>query len=186
MEQNVDSGTLRKYLALLKMISTMESRLSWSEFIYLFLNLIVLFFTIGLIFYLKCDQVIFPSFIRSISPLLCIVVGEALCVYWVISSMRIQLKLKLHYFQARSLERKMDSPGEYIISEEFIFFDSNIRLIESFDKKETVEYPSTGTVRMDGFAGAAKPRHLSWILPALFFLIYCIFFIWTISHITLF
>ncbi|MEW6417785.1 MAG: hypothetical protein AB1480_06660 [Nitrospirota bacterium] len=183
MDKNYNSDTVKKYLALLKIIATMENRLSWSEFIYSFLNIIVLFFIIGLTFYLTDNQRQIPFFIWSISPLLCIVVGETLCVYWVISSMRIQLKLKLRYFQARGLERKMNSIGEYIISEEFIFFDSNIKVIESFDKKETVEYPSTGTVRMDGFAGSVKPRHLSWILPVLFFLIYCIFFIWTVLQV---
>lgn len=184
MEHNTDSGTLKKYLALLRLISAVENRLAWSELIYIFFNLIVLFITISLMFYLRINQSLFSSVLGLISSMLFVIVGETICIYWVISSMRIQLKLKLRYFQARAMERKMDSPGEYIVSEEYIFFDTNAKL-ESFDKKETVQYPTTGAIRMDGFAGSAKPRHLSWILPTLFFLIYCSLFLWNFLNIIL-
>ena len=177
------SDTLKKYLSVLHTITKVENRLTWSEFTYIFLNLFVLFFIIGLNLYMHSNPPLYTSFLGVLATMLCIVVGETLCIYWVISSMRIQLKLKLRYFQARALERKMDNPGEFIVSEEYIFFDRNIKQIESFDTKETVHYPSTGAVRMDGFAGSAKPRHLSWMLPSLFFLIYCIFFILTIFRI---
>ena len=182
-ESNSESVTLGKYLSLLQTITKVENRLTWSEFTYIFLNLFVLFFIIGLNVCMYSNPVLYTSFLGVLSAMLCIVVGETLCIYWVISSMRMQLKLKLRYFQARALERKMDNPGEFIISEEYIFFDRDIKQIESFDTKETVHYPSTGAVRMDGFAGSAKPRHLSWLLPSLFFLIYCIFFILTIIRI---
>ncbi len=176
IEKDDKSGTLQKYLALLNIICAIENRLAWSELIYTVLNIVVLFFIAGLINF----KDIFSVFTGTLSLMLCIVTGEFLCVFWVISSMRMQLKLKLHYFHARSLERKMDSPGEYFKSDEYTFYDRSIRRVESFDKKETTEYPSTGAVRMDGFAGSAKPRHLSWIMPALFFMIYCVFFIMTL------
>jgi len=182
-ESNSQPATLGKYLAVLQTITKVENRLTWSEFTYIILNLFVLFFIIGLNVYMHCNPALYTSFIGVLSAMLCIVVGETLCIYWVISSMRMQLKLKLRYFQARSLERKMDSPGEFIISEEYIFFDRDMKQIESFDTKETVSYPTTGAVRLDGFAGSAKPRHLSWMLPSLFFLIYCVFFILTVFRI---
>lgn len=182
-DANSESVTLGKYLSVLQSIIKVENRLTWSEFTYIFLNLFVLFFIISLNVYMHTYPALYTSFLGILSAMLCIVVGESLCIYWVISSMRMQLKLKLRYFQARALERKMDNPGEFIISEEYVFFDRNIKQIESFDSKETVRYPSAGAVRMDGFAGSAKPRHLSWMLPSLFFMIYCIFFILTVMRI---
>jgi hypothetical protein len=93
------------------------------------------------------------------------------------------MKLKLHYFQARYLERKIGSEGEYFFSDEDIFFDREIRKIESPDKKEIVQYPTKGLSRMDGFLGAAKPRYLTWILPGIFFLLYLLIFIDTLVEI---
>jgi len=99
-------------------------------------------------------------------------IGILINAYWTVSSTILQLKLKLRYFQARYLERKLDSSGEYIISDESFFFNSEIRKVESPDEKETVFYPTEGFLRMDGFIGAAKPRFLSLMMPFLFFIIY--------------
>jgi hypothetical protein len=90
----------------------------------------------------------------------------------VASSPRAQLKLKLRYFQARYLERKLNCKGEYIISDESLFFNPEIRKVESSDGKETVFYPTEGPSRMDGFIGAARPRTLSLMMPFWFFIIY--------------
>jgi hypothetical protein len=100
-----------------------------------------------------------------------------LCVFWIAFAMRLQLKLKLRYFQARYLERKMDSVGENFYSDEDIFFNPKIRNIESPDKKELLQYPVRGLTRMDGFIAGAKPRHLTWILPSIFFILYLLTFI---------
>jgi hypothetical protein len=103
--------------------------------------------------------------------------------YWLAFAMRVQLRLKLRYFQARVLERKMDSIGENIYSDESVFFEPSIRCVESPDKKETVHYPTSGFSAMDGFVGAAKPRYFSWLLPCLFIFIYWIIFILIITKI---
>ena len=77
----------------------------------------------------------------------------------------------------------MDSVGEYFFSDQDIFFDREIRKIESPDKKEIVRYPLKGLSRMDGFFGAAKPRYLSWIIPSIFFILYLLIFIDTLVDI---
>ncbi len=94
--------------------------------------------------------------------------------------MRLQLRLKLRYFQARALERKMNCAGEFIFSDEHIFFEPTVYRLESFDKKETIFYPTSGPARMDGFVGSAKPRVFSWMFPLLFIIIY-----WTVFFLVL-
>jgi len=66
----------------------------------------------------------------------------------------------------------LDGNGEYIISDESLFFNPEIRKVDSPDGKETVFYPTEGPSRMDGFVGVARPRILSLIMPLLFFIIY--------------
>ena len=117
--------------------------------------------------------------------LFCIVIGMAISAYWTAFAMRLQLKLKLRYFQARFLERKMDCIGECLLSDEFVFFDPAVTQIDSADNKEILSYPASGMLRMDGFIGTAKPRHLSLLLPFLFFLFYLIVFSWIIMRLFL-
>ncbi|OGW26880.1 MAG: hypothetical protein A2X59_06455 [Nitrospirae bacterium GWC2_42_7] len=104
--------------------------------------------------------------------LCCFAFGISICSYWITFSMRLQLKLKLRYFQARYMERKMDSAGEFIFSDEAPYFSPLIHKLESPDNKETLLYPSSGALRMDGFAGNAQPRHLSLFMPSVFIVIY--------------
>jgi hypothetical protein len=72
----------------------------------------------------------------------------------------------------------MNTSGEYFFSDEGLFFNPEIRKIESPDEEELLEYPVKGFKRMDGFVGAAKPRHLTWILPSVFFIFYVLTFIY--------
>jgi len=174
--------SVQKYLFLMKMIHTMENRLVHSEMVCLIINLFIFFTAIiclNLVKYFSSSY-----FYLSFHYLLFwLTIGMVVCLFWTSSAMRLQLKLKLHYFQARYLERKMDSAGEYFFSDEDIFFDREIRKIESPDKKEIVQYPMKGLSRMDGFIGAAKPRYLSWILPSIFFVLYLLIFIDTLVDI---
>lgn len=160
--------TVEKYLALMDMICIMENRLVRSEMVYLIINVLVYFSST-----LSLNRM---KFFGHTYLLFWFVIGMFLCVFWIASSMRLQLKLKLRYFQARYLERKMDSAGENFFSDESIFFNIEIRKIESPDKKEVLQYPVRGFTQMDGFIGAAKPRYLTWILPSVFFILY--FFTW--------
>jgi hypothetical protein len=168
MDETIEKAqqTVQKYLLLMKMICIMENRLVWSEIVYLIINIFIfLSSTISL----SRGGLFGDSF-----PLFWFALGMPVCVLWVTNSMRLELKLKLRYFQARYLERKMDSAGENFCSDEGLFFNPEIRRIESPDKKELLQYPVKGLSRMDGFIGAAKSRYLTWILPSIFFFFYLV------------
>jgi hypothetical protein len=168
--------TMQKYLMLMNLIAMMEDRLCRSEMVYLIVNIFIFFTsTISLNMLKPFGSSYF--YISTYFFLFWLVIGMFVCIYWIASAMRLQLKLKLRYFQARYLERKMDSAGENFCSDEDIFFESKIRRIESPDKNELLQYPVKGFARMDGFIGAAKPRHLTWILPSIFFILYLLGFI---------
>jgi hypothetical protein len=168
--------TVQKYLLLMNMIGTMEDRLLRSEMVFLIVNIFIFFTsTISLNILEPFGSSYF--YISNYFFLFWLVIGMFVCVFWIASAMRLQLKLKLRYFQARYLERKIDSAGENFCSDEDIFFDPKIRNIESPDKKELLQYPVKGLTRMDGFIGAAKPRHLTWMLPSIFFILYLLTFI---------
>ncbi|HMK76936.1 MAG TPA: hypothetical protein VK568_12255 [Thermodesulfobacteriota bacterium] len=168
--------TVQKYLLLMNLIGIMEDRLLRSEIAYLIVNISIFFTsTIALNILKPFGSSCF--YISTYFPLSWPVIGMFVCVFWIASAMRLQLKLKLRYFQARYLERKIDSAGENFCSDEDIFFNPKIWNIESPDKKELLKYPVKGLTRMDGFIGAAKPRHLTWILPSIFFILYLLTFI---------
>jgi hypothetical protein len=180
MEENnkkVDNETVRKYLALISAIYEMEKRIGWAELVYLSLNLGIFLFIVSFVSNM-IHKISYFFTTNILFVLLCLVIGMSICVYWAASSIRLQLKLKLRYFQARFLERKMNCLGECILSDESIFFDPAIRRLESPDNKESLLYPTSGLSRMDGFIGSTKPRHFSWLMPILFFSIYWIIFIW--------
>ena len=162
----------------MSVISTIETRLRYSDVFYLFINVFILLFTFAFTSYLiRCSGYVL-IFIDLAFIFSCIITGMAINIYWIAFAMRLQLHLKLHHFQARSLERKMNCDGEFFFSDKSLFFNPNLRVIESYDKKETLHYPTSGATRMDGFIGSLKPRHLSWLLPCLFIFIYwAIFFL---------
>ena len=174
--------SVKKYLFLMKMIHMVEHRLVHIELACLTINLFIFFTSILCLNLVKYFSSTY--FYLSFHYLLFwLTLGMVICLFWTSSGMRLQLKLKLHYFQARYLERKLGSEGECFFSDEDVFFDREIRKIESPDKKEIVQYPTKGLSRMDGFLGAAKPRYLTWILPGIFFLLYLIIFIDTLAEI---
>jgi hypothetical protein len=178
--EKTDEATLKKYLSLLSVITETEKRIGWSDLTYLSLNILTILFTFSFISVLMRGTHGSLAAVEVLSVLFCLVMGMALCVYWTASAIRLQLKLKLRYFQARFLERKMDRTGEYIFSDEENFFEPGVRHLESPDKKELLYYPTSGMTRMDGFVGRLKPRHFSWLMPLLFFGMYWVIFVWFI------
>lgn len=174
-------ATTLKYLALMKFISSMEKRLVRTETIYLILNVFIYFVSTIWLILLKRHSTSRASLdLGAIFLLFALVMGLVICFFWIAFAIRLQLKLKLRYFQARYLERKMDAAGENFFSEENIFFNPEIRKIKSPDEKEILEYPSKGLIRFDGFIGAAKPRYLTWVLPYLFAILYVLTFVYTL------
>ncbi len=171
-----DSSLTEKYTVLMSIISSIEARLGYSDLFYLFMNVFVFLFIVTFVSYLLRSSSYVLIFIDLAFIFSCIIVGMALNVYWIAFAMRIQLKLKLHYFQVRYMERMMNCEGACIYSDANTFFDPDIRMIESPDNKETLYYPTSGPARMDGFVGSLKPRHFSWLLPCLFILLYWVIF----------
>ena len=168
-----------QYLLLMKMIGMMENRLIRFEMVYLIINIFILFTsTLSLALLRSFGHTLF--YFGASYPLVWLGIGMLVCVFWITFAMRLQLKLKLRYFQARYLERKIDSPGENFFSDEEIFFNRKTGEIESPDKKEVLQYPTKGFTRMDGFMGTAKPRYLTWVLSGIFFIIYLSTFINTL------
>jgi hypothetical protein len=185
IKRDQEDYTIHKYVALMTTINETEKRLGLADLIFLSLNIVVLLFTVHFISSLCQRTFLALSSMELLLILFCLVIGMAICVYWAAYAIRIQLKLKLRYFQARFLERKMSCIGECIFSDESVFFDPEARHIDSPDKKETLFYPTDGLTRMDGFIGAAKPRYFSWFMPLLFFAMYWVIFIWIIIKVSL-
>ncbi|MEO5359389.1 MAG: hypothetical protein H7843_02950 [Nitrospirota bacterium] len=173
-----DGLTSDKYSLLMNAILTIENRLMWTELAYLALNLCIILFSMGLLAY-AADKA--DVHITNISVLFLLVIGEFICVHWLISSMKLQMRLKLRYFQARYLERKQGISGETFLSDEALYLNPSIGFVESPDKNERVDYPTHGATRMDGFAGAAKPRHLTWFMVSVVFFIYIALLLWVLA-----
>jgi hypothetical protein len=168
--------SVQKYHLLMEMIGMMENRLIRFEIVYLIINILILLTsTISLGLLKSLGPRLF--YLGAAYPLVWLSIGMLLCALWIAFAMRLQLKLKLRYFQVRYLERKIDSPGENFFSDEEIFFNTKTGKIESSDKKELLQYPTKGFTHMDGFMGRAKPRYLTWMLPSIFFIIYLLTFI---------
>jgi hypothetical protein len=178
MEETRGNQILKKYIALVSMIGAIENRLLWSELICLLMNLFVFLFAVNYTTSLTGGSNTALTLLSLVFILFSLVIGMSISAYSAAFSLRLHLKLKLHYFQARFLERAMNCAGECIYSDEAIFFDPNIRRLESGDSQESILYPVSGVTRMDGFIGSAKPRHFSWLMPFLFFIIYAITFVW--------
>lgn len=183
VEQETNFAAIEKYKSLISMISRTEDRLRLLDFAYIFLNVVVLLFSIMNVSHLVQKVNYILTYMDYALIYLILIVGMSINIYWVAFVMRIQLKLKLRYFQARSIERRLDSQNEKIFSDEDIFFDPDIRRIESSDGKEACKYPTTGLTRMDGLVGSLKPRHFSWLLPCMFITIYWLIFILLVTTI---
>lgn len=183
-EDRTNVSTPEKYIALMELISGTENRLRWSELFCFAVDIVVLLFTMNLIVSLthSSSDYIFTYTDLSI-VFVSIIVGMSINVYWVAYAMRLHLKLKLRYFQAREIERTMNIATENLFSDEHVFFDPNVHRIDSRDKKEVLLYPTEGLTRMDGLIGAAKPRYFSWFLPVFFFTMYWLLFFLVLTRI---
>jgi len=171
-----ESRTHDTYIGLLSIIEQIQARLQWTEIVYIFLNLFVFFPSIFFISAIFSKPFNLIHYFDIIFCLFSCAIGITTNTYWTISSIRLQLKLKLKYFQARNLERQLNFPGMSFLADEASYFNPEIGKVESADGRETVFYPNKGALRMDGLIGAAKPRMLSLMVPGVFFLIYVVSF----------
>jgi len=183
IELETGLATAERYNALMSMITRTEDRLRISELVYFSLNIIVLLFTIAFVSGLIHKINYYMTYMDYALVFIILTIGMSVNVYWVTFAMRLQLKLKLRYFQARSIERKMNCLGESIFSDESIFFDPEIYHLDSYDNKERLTYPVEGLTSMDGFIGNIKPRHFSWMLPCFFIATYLTIFILLVTTI---
>lgn len=179
-QEKTGAITMERYKILINIITRTEDRLRLLDFAYVSLNIVILLFVITFISHLIRQINYILTYMDYALIYLIILTGISINVYWIAFVMRIQLKLKLRYFQARSVERKFNT-SENIFSDEDIFFDPAVRRLESADGKETLEFPTKGFTRMDGALGALKPRHFSWLLPSCFIAIYWVVFILLIT-----
>jgi len=184
-ENNIRANkeTINKYLCVASIIKRIEDHLRWSDFFFTFFNIAVFFLTINFLAWIFKRELTTLTNIDILNIFYCHVVGIFINAFWVASSMRLQLKLKLRYFQARFLERKMNQAGEFIFSDEDMFFNPEIRKVKSPDGEETVLYPTKGFLSMDGFIAASKPRLLLLLMPFIFLTYYLASFFYTLTTI---
>lgn len=174
--EKADESTERKYLALVSFISDMEKRLSWSELIFLALNIFIFCFSVIVIYpYRDILQPTVSSFDLMLI-LFCLIIGMAISTYWTAYASRLELNLKVKYFQLRYFERKMNRQGENIFSGLTPFFTPGIGKLESYDKEEILLFPKATLSHLDGFFGSIQPKHLSVFIPFLFFLFFVLIF----------
>mgnify|MGYP001828964329 CR=1 FL=1 len=179
MEEEVKAnrGTLEIYLRLIETINEHQSRLVWSELVFIAFEVTIFFACIFQVLRLGDRPAQTVGTISSAAVLMSLVIGMAVSAYWVAYSMRLQLRLKLRYFQARHLERKLGGVGEDIFAGDSRF-NKDMTELASPDGVETIVYPRKGALRMDGVFGGAKPRVLSALMPTVFFVLFATLFIW--------
>jgi hypothetical protein len=176
-EPQPKNATLQIYLRVMDTINEHQSRLVWSELACIAMEVLIFFACVLQVIRLGDRPAQTAGTISSAAVLMSLVVGMAVSAYWVAYSMRLQLRLKLRYFQARHLERKLGGVGEDILTGD-AHFNKDRNELESPDGVETIVYPRKGALRMDGVFGGAKPRVLSALMPAVFFILFLTFFIW--------
>jgi len=101
MDKKESSESTKKYLAIISLIDGIENRLKWTEIVFIFMNLMIIFSLMGFLAVVLGDgaQPLNPIFLLFI--LFSHAIGISINSYWLASSTRAQLKLKLRYFQAR-------------------------------------------------------------------------------------
>jgi hypothetical protein len=181
MEQENKSlaDTTSKYLSILDNISQMQARLLWAEIVFLALDVGVFLFIVNQIMGLKSSPGMQLPPIGLTLIFFCIAVGLMISTYWITFILRAQLKLKLRFFQARYLERKLGAEGEHFLTDE-VSFNKQSQILKSPDGVETVTYPKS----LEGRLGSTRSWHLSSFMPTFFAALYFLIFIWAVFEIS--
>ncbi|MBF0541270.1 MAG: hypothetical protein HQK91_07460 [Nitrospirae bacterium] len=168
----------RLYLNILKNIDKMEGRLSKTENLFVIIDLVILLFSVTGLFVLSIAAHYKSHSVITLGGLqILLICGMVLTTRWAIIAMKSQLKIKLRYFQARSIERKINCQCFSIITDEQHFYNPDIHKLESFDNAESLDYPQKGPTGMDGYLGSTKPRMITMVPASFFFFTYQILFI---------
>ncbi len=177
--EKADESTERKYLALMSMVSEMERRLNRSELTFLFFNILIFGFVVVFLSPVKQHLASTMTSLDLMLVLFCLIVGMTVSTYWTSFASRLELNLKVKYFQLRYFERKMSREGENIFSGLRPFFSPGIGKLECPDQKEILSFPRGHIFSIDGKLGSIQPKHISLFVPFLFFIIY-VFIFWFI------
>ena len=166
-------GTLEIYLRLFDAIHEDQSRLAWSEIVFIVLEVAIFLACIAQITRIGDRPAETVDTIGSAAILLSLAIGMVVGAYWIGYASRLQIRLKLRYFQARYLERKLGGVGEDVLSGD-ARFNKDTTTLKSPDGEETLVFPH-------GTAESARRRLLSVVTPALFFAIFGALFIWILA-----
>ncbi len=177
--EKADESTERKYLALMSMVSEMERRLNRSELTFLFFNIVIFGFVVVFLSPVKQHLASTMTSLDLMLVLFCLIVGMTVSTYWTSFASRLELNLKVKYFQLRYFERKMSREGENIFSGLRPFFSPGIGKLECPDQKDILSFPMGHIFSIDGKLGSIQPKHISLFVPFLFFIIY-VFIFWFI------
>ncbi len=177
--EKADESTERKYLALMSMVSEMERRLNRSELTFLFFNIVIFGFVVVFLSPVKQHLASTMTSLDLMLVLFCLIVGMTVSTYWTSYASRLELNLKVKYFQLRYFERKMNREGENIFSGLRPFFSPGIGKLECPDQKEILSFPRGHIFSIDGKLGSIQPKHISLFVPFLFFIMY-VFIFWFI------
>ena len=78
-----DNTTVKKYIALMSTISSIEGRLRYSDLSYLFINVLILLFTFIFTSYLLRSNAYTLIFIDLAFIFSCTIIGMAINIYWI-------------------------------------------------------------------------------------------------------
>ena len=175
-----DRGTLEIYLRLFDAIHEHQSRLAWSEIVFIALETVIFLACIAQVTRigdLPADTV---DTIGIAAVLMSLAIGMVVGVYWMGNVSRLQQRLKLRYFQARYLERKLGGVGEDVLTGDSRF-NKDSTTLESPDGKETIVFPLGLSSQSQNPLASARRRLLSVVAPAVFFMIFAALFVWVLA-----
>ena len=172
-----DDKTLSIYLRLFDAIHEQQARLAWSEIVFIIVEVVIFLACISQITRIGDRPAETADTIGFAAILTTLALGMMVGVYWIGYASRLQLRLKLRYFQARYLERKLGGVGEDVLTGD-TRFNKDTTTLESPDGEETIVFPYGASVQPSGVLESSRRRLLSVVTPSIFFVIFGALFVW--------
>lgn len=173
-------GTLEIYLRLFDAIHEHQSRLAWSEIVFIVLETVIFLAGVAQLTRIGDRPAETADTIATAAILTTLAIGMVVGAYWIGYASRLQLRLKLRYFQARYLERKLGGVGEDVLSGD-ARFNKDVTELESPDGEEIIVYPHGASRRASGLLESTRRRLPSVVTPVLFFMIFSALFVWVLA-----